>query len=363
MEIKTFKYKNREEEAYKVLKHRIEQYFKERNITRHADAGVIIKSILNVLITICSYGLIMTDYFSPFVMLLLAIVFGISSIMLVFNIGHDAAHNAFSTNPKINKFLTNTLYLTGSSAYLWDIKHNLNHHSTNNVPEYDWTVNIHWKILSVDPNKKVSKLLRYQHIYSPPLYCMYSIFLIFYKEFEMFYWRKIGNILDLKPSVKDQIIFFLSKVIYFTMTIALPILFLSVAWWQVLIGFLIMQMAAGFIGALVAIPPHLGEETVFPTVDEEGYLHHSRLTHHLDTTTDFARKSVFANWIFGGLNTHVIHHLFPNICHAHYIPLTQILKDTMDEYGFKYKETTTYGAIRSHYNLLKKLGRSHMKQI
>ena len=106
-----------------------------------------------------------------------------------------------------------------------------------------------------------------------------------------------------------------------------------------------MQLAAGVIGALVAIPPHLGEETVFPTVDEEGYLHHSRLTHHLDTTTDFARKSVFANWMLGGLNTHVIHHLFPNICHAHYIPLTQILKDTMDEAGIDLKHRADSGTL------------------
>jgi linoleoyl-CoA desaturase len=115
-------------------------------------------------------------------------------------------------------------------------------------------------------------------------------------------------------------------------------------------------MIAGSLFAMVAIPPHLTEDAVFPAVDGEGYLSHSRFTHNLDTTTDFARKSVVVNWIFGGFNTHVIHHLFPGICHVHYIPLSQILKDTLEEYGFNYKEATLGGVVRSHYKYLKKMG-------
>ncbi|MEJ7739457.1 MAG: fatty acid desaturase [Chitinophagaceae bacterium] len=357
MEVKTFKYRNREEYAYKVLKQRVNQYFTERGISRFANKQVIVKSIIIALTMIISYSLIMSDLFNPLVMLLFSIVFGFASLMLGFNIGHDAAHNAFSHNTKLNKLLAGTLCAVGSSAYVWKIRHNLNHHANSNIPEYDWTAYAHKRILTGDSNKLIAILSRYPHIYTPVLYSLYFIFLTFYKDFEIFYSNRIGNAYHFKPNIKEHIIFLSSKLIYITMILVLPMIYLSLVWWQVVIGYLIMHMVAGFIFALVAIPPHLTEDAVFPTVNDEGYLSHSRFTHNLDTTTDFARKSVVINWIFGGFNTHVIHHLFPNICHAHYIPLSQILKDTMDEFGFKYKETTLWGAVLSHYNFLKNMGK------
>ena len=358
MEVKTFKYRNKEEEAYRILKKRVNQYFKDRGITKFANTQVIVKAILIVLIFIGSYALIMSNHFSPLMMLLLAIVFGIASLMLGFNIGHDAAHNAFSSNRRVNDFLTSTVYAIGSSPYVWKIRHNLNHHANSNIPEYDWTAYAHKKILTGDSNKIISKLSRYPHIYTPFLYSFYFIFLTFYKDFEIFYTNKIGDAYHFKPNLTEQILFPASKLIYITFIFILPMLFLSVAWWQVIIGYLIMHMVGGFIFALVAIPPHMTEDAVFPTVNEDGYLNHSRFTHNLDTTTDFARKSVVVNWIFGGFNTHVIHHLFPNICHVHYIALSQILKDTAEEYGFNYKETSLWGAALSHYKFLKKMGQT-----
>lgn len=352
---KKFKYKNRDEEAYKVLKQRVNQYFNERGISKFANTELVVKAIIIALTMMTCYALIISNHFSPAVMLLLAIVFGVASLMLGFNIGHDAAHNALSYNPRVNRLLARALDVAGASAYVWNIRHNLNHHANSNIPEYDWTTYA-TKILSGDSNKFTSKLSRYSHLYTPVMYGLYFIFVTFYKDFEIFYGKRIGQACNFKPSLKEQIIFPISKLMYVTCIFILPMLYLSVAWWQVILGYLIMHMIAGSLFAMVAIPPHLNEDAVFPAVDAEGYLSHSRLTHNLDTTTDFARKSVVVNWIFGGFNTHVIHHLFPGICHVHYIPLSQILKDTLEEYGFNYKETTLSGVVWSHYKYLKKMG-------
>src|SRR5688572_17482379 len=124
MEVKTFKYKNREEQAYRVLKQRVNQYFSTNGISRFANTQVIVKAIIIALTMIISYSLIMSDLFSPRVMLLFSVIFGFASLMLGFNIGHDAAHNAFSPNTKLNKFLASTLGAVGSSAYVWKIRHN-----------------------------------------------------------------------------------------------------------------------------------------------------------------------------------------------------------------------------------------------
>jgi len=136
---------------------------------------------------------------------------------------------------------------------------------------------------------------------------------------------------------------------------------LSITWWQVLLGFFIMHLFAGILLAIAAILPHLGEETTFPLPDKDGKIDHNWATHHIETTTDYSRTSLLANWFLGGLNAHTIHHLFPGICHIHYIPLTEILKETAAEFNVDYKETTLWGAIKSHIRFLKKLGATGYK--
>jgi linoleoyl-CoA desaturase len=52
-----------------------------------------------------------------------------------------------------------------------------------------------------------------------------------------------------------------------------------------------------------------------------------------------------------------VHHLFPGVCHAHYIPLSEIIKQTAAECGLTYREVTMGQAIASHFRLLKRMGR------
>ena len=79
------------------------------------------------------------------------------------------------------------------------------------------------------------------------------------------------------------------------------------------------------------------------------------------TTADFARKNPLANFLFGGLNFQIEHHLFPKICHTHYKNLSPIVKATAKEYNLPYIEHDTFfGAIRSHIKVLKRLGTMQM---
>lgn len=43
---KKFRYRNRDEEAYKVLKQRVNQYFKERGISKFANTELVVKAII-----------------------------------------------------------------------------------------------------------------------------------------------------------------------------------------------------------------------------------------------------------------------------------------------------------------------------
>jgi fatty acid desaturase len=49
----------------------------------------------------------------------------------------------------------------------------------------------------------------------------------------------------------------------------------------------------------------------------------SWIHHQITTTIDFNPESRFANFIFGGFNIYVAHHVFPKVSHEHYPSLTQ----------------------------------------
>jgi linoleoyl-CoA desaturase len=76
----------------------------------------------------------------------------------------------------------------------------------------------------------------------------------------------------------------------------------------------------------------------------------------LKTTIDFSAQSFIVSLFSGGLNAHVAHHLFPNICHIHYRHISQIISETARDYGLEYKNKSFLTAISGHFQYLKKLG-------
>ena len=63
-----------------------------------------------------------------------------------------------------------------------------------------------------------------------------------------------------------------------------------------------------------------------------------------------------ANFIFGGFNLHIAHHVFPEINHTHYPALTQIIKEVLAENNLDwYKSFTFFQGVRSHIKHLKRV--------
>lgn len=74
-------------------------------------------------------------------------------------------------------------------------------------------------------------------------------------------------------------------------------------------------------------------------------------------STGYAHDSWFWNWISGGLNYQIEHHLFPSICHVHYPMIAPIVKETCKEYGIEYTYYATFtDALRAHFALLYRMG-------
>jgi len=79
--------------------------------------------------------------------------------------------------------------------------------------------------------------------------------------------------------------------------------------------------------------------------------------HQLQNTTNHSPKNKLTTWVLGGLNFHIEHHLFPNICHTHLPDIADIVKTLTDKYNLGYNEKKSWiAAIADHYRMLYLLG-------
>ncbi len=91
-----------DKEFSRTVKRRVNHYFEKRNLSQHANASMVIKTITLLGLYFGAYALIMTGQFSLGVMWLLCIAMGIGMAGIGFSIAHDALHGAYSSNSKVN---------------------------------------------------------------------------------------------------------------------------------------------------------------------------------------------------------------------------------------------------------------------
>ena len=201
---------------------------------------------------------------------------------------------------------------------------------------------------------------RYQHLYAWFLYGLMTLSWVINKDISQLNgYRKEGAKMGSKWTY-GQLFFFLviSKIIYFAVIIAVPVLVLPFQWYWIILGFVIMHFTTGFILTVIFQTAHVVPDVEYPMPDEKGTMENNWAVHQLITTSDFAPKSRVFSWYIGGLNYQVEHHLFPNVSHVHYRKISGIVKSMADKYGLPYHVQPGFlKAVGEHARMLKKLGR------
>lgn len=139
--------------------------------------------------------------------------------------------------------------------------------------------------------------------------------------------------------------------------ILVPIFVVGIPWSTVLLGFLALHVVLSYFFLLTNILNHHVEEADFPGLSADGQLPYNWAEHQMATCLDYRPTSKWLNFFFGGFNSHCAHHLFPSVCHVHYVPITQMIIQAADEYGLEHQHTTWWKALKSHFRHLKALGR------
>jgi linoleoyl-CoA desaturase len=344
-----------ESQFYTTLKERVENYFTENNLSKNANFEMVLKTFVILGTMSFSYYMILWGNLSAWGMLPFALILGLGIALAGFNIGHDAVHGSYSNKKWVNKFFSYIFNTIGANSYIWSISHNIVHHTFTNVPDTDEDIQPS-PLLRLSPTAPKWSIHKYQHIYGIPLYGLASLSWVFWKDYQRLFKEKIGNFRAKHPAAEIAELF-IFKIIHYTIFIVIPLMVLEIPIWQFIIGFVAMHMVAGFTLGLVFQLAHVVEGPEFPQPDEKGNMQVSWAEHQLITTSDFGRSSGFLNWMLGGLNMQVEHHLFPHICHVHYPNLSKIVEQTAKEYGVPYLENKTmFQALASHYRMLKKLG-------
>lgn len=353
----TFASSNREFSS--TLNKRVNEYFKINNVTRHANGEMVFKTFFMFGLYFIPYALIVSNVVTSMAWLIPLIVImslGLAGIGL--SVMHDANHGAYSKVSWINSLFGYSLNLVGANAFNWKMQHNVMHHTFTNVHDEDEDISPRGA-LRLSPHTAWKWIHKYQFIYAWFLYGLMTIVWMLFKDFvRIVRYQKNGLVKKHNGNItREWLILIATKMNYVGYIFMIPLMFTSLAWWQILLGIILMHYIAGFILAIIFQPAHVIEGIEYPLPDDENKLENNWAIHQLHTTTNFGNKSYWFSWYVGGLNFQIEHHLFPNICHVHYRKISEIVKSTASEFGLPYKSATTFlNALKGHTRMLRQLG-------
>ena len=345
-----FKSKN-DSDFFTELNKKVDCYLKTNGGNRFGNIATYIKSLFLVLLYISTYLILLIGDINTTLSIFLAMLMGLTAVMSVFNIVHDASHNVLFKNPKANRTAAYLGDLMGMNSYIWNIRHNIQHHTFTNVVGGDVLLDS-IPFIRVCPQQKKLAMHKYQVWYVILLYMLYSIFWIFFIDLNMFGKKQMGNYKNMKHPWSEWVKLILFKSFYIFYMVVIPVWIANYSLEAVLTGFLLYHMAAGILLSTVVVLGHCVEGAEYSAPDSAGIIQSSWTQHEWNATYDCNTDSRLLHWITGGLNTHIAHHLFPKLCYRHYFPITKIIKEHCEEYNVQYPHYCLGKAIMSHFKFL-----------
>lgn len=352
--------KDVDREFVRTLQSRVNAYFSDNGISKHANVTMVFKTIIIVTAYLLPLILMLTGVItSPALILTCFLVMGVAIAGIGMAVMHDANHGAYSSDARVNAAVGYLLNLVGGSAENWKIQHNILHHTYTNIEGLDADIKT-FPMMRFSPFAKRRAIHRFQHIYAWFFYGLMTVSWVFLKDFKQLIDYHNSDMTSSYSKGFGMVILriLLLKAFYFTVTLVLPILILPVPW-QFTVGcFFAMHFVGGLILGMVFQAAHIMEVCEFPLPDKEGMMRDGWYVHQLRTTTNFAPHNSVLNWYVGGLNYQVEHHLFPRICHVHYPAIAPIVKKTCEEFNVPYQSIPSFtGAVLGHGSMLRELGR------
>ena len=341
-----------------TLKNRVNEYFKNNNLSKFANLHMVVKSTVMIMLYFVPFALMLTGIITlPWLAFLLWGIMGVGMAGIGTCIMHDALHGGYSKNKKVNDFLGLSMNFIGGNAGVWKMQHNVLHHSYTNIAHADDDIKTPI-FLRFSSHQKRIWIHRFQYLYVWFFYSISTIFWVTTKDFvQIFRYKKRGLVKNNQELIKSILNIFIWKLVYYAYVLILPILLLPFSPGLIILMFISMHLVSGFLLSIVFQPAHVVPTTSFLESQDSDKIETNWTVHQLLTTSNFAPNNKLLSWFIGGLNFQVEHHLFPNICHIHYPKLSKIVQETTSEFGNPYHYEKSYRtALKSHVKMLQMLG-------
>jgi len=255
-------------------------------------------------------------------MMLLSLAFTASGWL-----GHDYIHGRDKFSSTLRNF---GALFSGLSPLWWSDKHNKHHAVTNfkGVDE-DLATEPLLYVHEPDPSKDVATR-RFQHIYFPlPLSMLFAV------------WR-VGSI---KVLIEDMFSGFKrktqSELLCLGLHYSLVGLFIP---WTV---FLSSVFVSGLMTAIIVTVTHQSEELFDEYQD-------CFVSAQFRSTRDVVCRNVFSDWLWGGMQYQLEHHLFPSMPRSKYPALSAVLKQFAKDNGIEYRVSDEFEIIRMNWETYRK---------
>jgi len=337
-----------------ALSEKVNHYFKVNKMAKTGNWKLYSKSMVIVPLHILFYILMVSLHIHPVVNVTCAILLGITSGLIGFNVMHDGSHGGYSSNKTVNLIMAYSADLVGVEAHFWRTKHNVLHHTYTNIVGMDDDIEKH-PLFRFCENQERKPFHKYQFIYWIFLYPLSTIAWVYYEDFKKYFKGTIiGDYKYPKMKLAEHIAFWVTKLLNVLLFIIIPVY--TLGWGYAALCFLSMHFVLSYMINIVFQLAHVAEGTHFAD-KEDGKVYKEWAIHQVETTADFATKSKLVSWLVGGLNFQVEHHLFPKISHVHYPDINKFVRETCVQFNVKYIENPTfYSAFKSHVTHLRKLG-------
>ena len=343
---------------FRILNTRVNRYFKQKNIRKTGNWKIWVKTFVMFSLLITPYVIISIFTIPGWTQVLFSIIMGIGLAGVGMNVMHDAIHDSLSSKKWVNRLMGSSIYLLAGNRYNWQVQHNILHHTYTNIHGHDEDMEA-GRIIRFSKHSEWKWYHRFQHYYSVLLYGLLTInwaITADFRQMKRYMKRKLSQGKFPSPFVNWSKLL-ISKILYFTFWIIIPIFIFKILWWKVLISFVVMHYTAGLILTIVFQLAHIMDEADMPLPDSKGNIKNNWAIHQLKTTVNFACDNKLVNWFTGGLNHQIEHHIFPNISHIHYDKIAKIVRKTAKEFNLPYNEfKNTKDAIVAHFKHIRLMG-------
>lgn len=331
----TFQRENHD--IHQALMRASQAYLTERGDHRFADRWLFGKVLVLILLCAACYGLSLLQQ-SAWAYFFCYVGFIFSAMMLTVNVVHDASHNAFFKRAHLNHWFNFFVSMPlGLDADCWRVRHVIFHHAYNNIEGYDPDIEPNG-VLRQTPFQQRKVFMRLQQYYWPLVAALTFPYYIW-----LFDWLDRGGKTRMTPKMKYQGrkgwgIFLLSKLVHFTLALAIPLWLLppTIGTSAILLTYFSSQMLSSLVFVMLIVGTHWAKAN-FYQAPQQGGMAHGWYQHVFSTTFDWQPSPRWLGYWLGGANLHLTHHLFPHWSHRHYPALAQIIADVATRYGLDYR--------------------------